>query len=251
MKQGQEEKQNHQNLNELELKNVEINYGTKTIVKDLNWTFKRGKVNLIVGRAGSGKSSLLLFISEFLWDCKGEVLADGAKFKSEGQFSLAFQSPETLFFNPTVGEEVCFALKMRGMAEDEMIEKGKEWLEKWGLETTNYWNRSTIALSGGEKRRVALAACTVFKPPLIMLDEPLAGLDFRGQEELGNLIEDLSKESCVIVVTHEPEIFLRQDSEILYIRDGSANGFTGAEFYKNAIKDEEFYPLPKWYKKKA
>jgi energy-coupling factor transporter ATP-binding protein EcfA2 len=235
-------------INQLKLENVSLTYGKKTIVSDLNYCFNKGGVNLIVGRAGSGKSSLLLFLAGFLKDAQGDVYADQAPFESEGRFSLAFQSPESLFFNPTVGDEVCFALQMRNVPADEAIAQGKLWLSKWGLDPAKYWDRSTLALSGGEKRRVALAACTVFKPPLIMLDEPLAGLDIEGQINLAKLIEEMAQEACVLVVTHEPEIFLRPTTQILYIREGRGDNFDGASFYDASINDEDFYPLPNWFK---
>lgn len=235
-------------INQLNLENVHLKYGKKLVVEPFNHSFTKGGVNLIVGRAGSGKSSLLLFLAGFLKDAEGTILADNEPFKAEGSFSLAFQSPESLFFNPTVGDEVCFALQMRDMPPDQAIAQGKDWLNKWGLDPTQYWERSTLALSGGEKRRVALAACTVFKPPLIMLDEPLAGLDLDGQIKLARLIEEMATESCVLVVTHEPEFFLRPETKILYIREGRADKFDGSEFYKGSMADQDFYPLPSWFK---
>jgi energy-coupling factor transporter ATP-binding protein EcfA2 len=231
----------------LSLHNIDVFYGNKIILKNLNHVFESGKINLIVGRAGCGKSTLLLSLSGFHKEFSGSIMLDDSHFEPDGNFSLAFQNPEQLFFHSDLGSEVCFGLLARGEEPAVAAERGKAWLTRWGLSPEIYWERSTYELSGGEKRRGALASCTVFTPPLIMLDEPLAGLDIQGQAALGGILNELSQSHCVVIVTHEPEVLLRENSNVLFLQDGSGDSYSGRAFFDLAKSDENFYPLPKWF----
>lgn len=232
---------------QLELKNLTVSYGGKAVAENLNGSFGFGRLNLLVGRAGSGKSSLLLAIAGFHTEFSGQILYDGAVFQSAGNFSLIFQDPESLFFNSSVGDEVEYSLRMRELPESEITPRAQQWLQRWGLDPENFYQRHPFELSGGEKRRVALAACTVAMPPIILLDEPLAGLDANGQKALAEMLNQLAYEHIVIVVTHEPEVFLQSDSSVLFLREGQGSWFSGNEFLRQAVHDRDFYPLPRWY----
>ena len=233
----------------LHLDGLTILYDGRKIVSDVTGRFRCGAVNLIVGRAGSGKSSLLLTIAGFHKEFSGKILDDSGAFKPQGNYSLAFQNPESLFFNPTVGDEVEFALRMRGIQESESVERAKNWLERWGLSPEIYYRKHPLELSGGEKRRVAMAACTVLAPPVMLLDEPLAGLDHRGQKRLAEMLQQFAADHVVIVVTHEPEIFLTRHSQVLFLREGQGLWLKGSEFTRRALQDPDFFPLPGWYQK--
>ncbi|RCK78509.1 MAG: ABC transporter ATP-binding protein [Candidatus Ozemobacter sibiricus] len=184
-------------------------------------------LHLIIGPTGSGKTTLLMTLAGFLPPIAGRVrvsegrsttmaageegrpsLADQQEWHGEGRTCLAFQNPEQLFFLPTVGDEVVYALRARGWAAASAESEGRAWLERWGVRPDLFWERNPLTLSGGEKRRVALAACTVFRPPLILLDEPLAGLDGDGQDHLLHVLGGLAAEHLVVVVTHDVEPFL-------------------------------------------
>lgn len=233
----------------LQFDDLTISYNGRKIVSSLSGRFSAGKVNLVVGRAGTGKSSLLLAIAGFQKETCGRISDENGKFEPSGNFSLAFQNPESLFFNASVGDEVEFALRMREFPEAEITERSRNWLARWGLDPESYYDRHPLELSGGEKRRVALAACTVFLPPVILLDEPLAGLDRRGQKALAEMLTIMSGEHIVIVVTHEPEIFLQPSSNLLFLRDGYGSWFSGDDFLRHALRDASFYPLPAWYQR--
>ncbi len=233
----------------LHLERLTILYDGRQIVSDIDGRFCSGAVNLVVGRAGSGKSSLLLAIAGFHKEFAGKILDRNGVFQPQGNFSLAFQNPESLFFNPTVGDEVEFALRMRGLPEREITERAEYWLERWGLAPAIYYRKHPLELSGGEKRRVAMAACTVLAPPVMLLDEPLAGLDHRGQKKLAEMLQQFANDHVVIVVTHEPEIFLTARSQVLFLREGQGLWLTGTEFTSRALQNPDFYPLPAWYKK--
>lgn len=232
---------------QLELKNLTVSYGGKPVAEKLNGSFGCGRINLLVGRAGSGKSSLLLTIAGFHTEFSGQILYDGAVFQPAGNFSLTFQDPESLFFNTSVGDEVEYSLRMREVPENEITPRARQWLQRWGLDPETFYPRHPFELSGGEKRRVALAACTVAMPPVILLDEPLAGLDANGQKALAEMLNQLAHEHIVIVVTHEPEVFLHPDSNILFLREGQGSWFSGDDFLRQAVCNREFYPLPRWY----
>lgn len=234
-------------INKLTLQNFCVSYGTKSVIDAMNGEFFVGAVNLVVGRAGSGKSSLLLAMAGFHKEFSGSIATDGEKFIPDGNFSLTFQNPESLFFNPTVGDEIEFSLRMLSFPASQIRSEAENWLRRWGLEPDLYYHRHPFELSGGEKRRVALAACTVARMPLILLDEPLAGLDGSGQKSLASILESLAREHIVVVVTHEPEIFLTPTSNILFLREGQGSWFNGNDFLRQALTDNLFYPLPEWY----
>lgn len=231
------------------LKDYSLFYNKKEILKGINSTFESGKLNLIVGRSGCGKSSLLSAIAGFHNEILGKILLDGEEFHPDGNFALAFQNPENLFFNSTVLEEISFALLNFKYTSQEAKVKSFEWMSNWDLSPNEYAYMNPLKLSGGEKRRVALAACTVFLPKIIMLDEPLAGLDIKRQILISKLLNDIAKDKCIIIVTHEPEILLKDNSNVLYINNnGIGENYTGKEFILKAINDEEFYPLPRWFR---
>lgn len=230
---------------ELTLENVELFYEKTRVCGPVNCSFKRGRINLIVGRAGSGKSTLLKTIAGFHDRFSGRILADNQPFKADGNIALAFQNPENLFFNPTVGEEVAFALCNRQDNEPRL--KAREWLEKWGIPAEKFWHKHPIELSGGEKRKVALCACTVLLPDVILLDEPFAGLDFSGQKRLGEIIEEIACDHIVLVVTHDPEAFLHFSDTVLYLQNDGALFSDTEDFVRRALTSAGFYPLPNWY----
>jgi energy-coupling factor transporter ATP-binding protein EcfA2 len=233
---------------QLELNNLKLFYGRNEICGPFNCTFTQGKINLIVGRAGSGKSTLLKTIGGFHYEKSGQILLNAQPFKPAGKIALAFQNPENLFFNPTVQEEVCYALRQKAEQSGQEQETfGKEWLEKWGLNSESFWFKHPMELSGGEKRKVALSACTVLQPPVIMLDEPLAGLDYQGQLKLIEVIEELAADHIVLLVTHDPEILLSKASGVLFLQPNDCRFFQVNQFVKNALCDTDFYPLPPWY----
>ncbi|MBU1106899.1 MAG: energy-coupling factor ABC transporter ATP-binding protein [Candidatus Riflebacteria bacterium] len=234
-------------VTELKLNNIKVKYGSATLLDNLCGNFTRGQLNLIVGRAGSGKSTLLRTIAGFHKEFSGSIMADDKAFDPSGNISLVFQNPEALFFNGSVGEEVGYALKMRGVLPDEIECTSKKWLQQWGLDPECCWHRHPLELSGGEKRRLALAACTVFLPPVVLLDEPLAGLDVKGQHALADMLKAMATDHIVIVVTHEPEALMTDSSSLLYLRSGCGLWFTPETFLYQALSESDFFPLPHWY----
>ncbi len=231
----------------LNIGNLIIKFNDVPFVGPIEAVFESGHLNMIVGPSGCGKSTLLKLIAGFHKDFTGALTLDDDYFEPEGNVALAFQNPETIFFNPTVYEEISYSLRVGGYNRDNLKDICYDWMKKWGLEPDIYSEKYPFKLSGGEKRRVALAACTILKPKIILLDEPLAGLDRAGQNDLSEIIYSLSQEHIVIVVTHEPEILLKENSSILYLNNQATNEFDCSTFLSKAILDSNFYPLPEWY----
>lgn len=238
------------NSKNLILKDISIGFKNNVLMQGINCSFDNNGVNLVIGKSGSGKTTLLKTIAGFHKQNSGKIFLNNNEFKPLGNFALAFQNPEVLFFNPTVGEEILFGLNQKKHNEESKIELGKEWLRKWGLEPDKFWDRHPMSLSGGEQRRVALAACTVFNPEIIMLDEPLAGLDSKGQNDINNVIKALSHESIVIVVTHDIKNLLEIACSIsAFTRDKVYYFNSIRKFLKTCLSDDSIYKLPSWYVK--
>lgn len=233
----------------LQLEGLVAGRDGRAVVGPLTGAFPGPGLHLLVGRAGSGKTTLLMTLAGFLPALSGGARVGQEAWSAEGKVCLAFQNPETLFFLPTVGEEVTYALRARGQPPDAAEAAGGEWLSRWGLPSQAFWGRNPLTLSGGEKRRAALAACTVFRPPLVLLDEPLAGLDGEGQDSLLAVLAGLAAEALVIVVTHDVEAFLPHARGLLVVGGGVGEWFgDGRLFLAAALARPDLFPLPDWYR---
>lgn len=234
---------------EFKLGNLTIKHGSDFQLGPIEAWFENGRTNLVVGKSGCGKTTLLKTIAGFHKEYSGAMIFDNDYWNPEGNVALAFQNPESLFFNSTVFEEISYSLKVSGVPSDVIASRTKAWMEKWGLNPEKYSDKYPFRLSGGEKRRVALAACTIFEPKLILLDEPLAGLDNDGKSKLADTIRSLSEKSVVIIVTHEPDILLDENAQVLYISKNKVFPLSAIEFVSQAMHLRDFYPLPEWYVK--
>lgn len=244
-------------MNRIKIEKLSAGFDDRPVVRELSCSLGKGGIHLMLGRAGSGKTTLLKTIAGFQLPIGGRIMrlaSDGDQAEpwiAAGKVCLAFQNPETLFFCPTVAEEVCFALTSRDVDRVEAEQRGRIWLEKWGLSPEIFWKRNPLHLSGGEKRRVALAACTIFLPDLILLDEPLAGMDTYGQKQLSLILSELCREHVLVVVTHDPAVLLPFAQSVLVLSSNSDhwNWFSHpADFLQAALDDRNLYPLPNYYR---
>jgi len=181
-----------------------------TALKDVNLTIDRGECVAIMGENGAGKTTLIKHFNGLLKPTKGTVIVDGNNTKdlSVAQLSrkvgLVFQNPDHQFFSETVEEEVAFALKNFGFQEDEIKRRVDQALERMGL--TQYRQNSPFNLSGGEKKRLAIASVVVFNPDYLILDEPTIGQDYLQKLEIIDIIRSFLKEGkTVVIVTHDLE----------------------------------------------
>jgi energy-coupling factor transport system ATP-binding protein len=197
----------------LELKDVRHVYGAGTpfeveALRGVSLGVEQGEVLGIVGGTGSGKSTLVRHMNLLLTPTSGEVLVDGVDARSleksalRRRVGLVFQFPESALFAPTVEEDVAFAPQRLGLDEEEVRDRVGESLRVLGAE--DLAGRSPFALSGGEKRRVAIAGVLAMGPEVLVLDEPTAGLDPATREELLSLIRNLRRAGIsVVLVSHD------------------------------------------------
>lgn len=182
-----------------------------TALKDVNLVIPDGQFIGLIGHTGSGKSSLVQHLNGLMKPTGGEVYfngqdiadADYDKKQLRSDVGLVFQYPEHQLFEADVFSDVCFGPKNLGLSRKEVELRAYEALKVVGLED-EYFYQSPFDLSGGQKRRVAIAGVIAMKPKVLILDEPTAGLDPKGREEILNLIKKLHEEMgiTIILVSH-------------------------------------------------
>ena len=185
----------------------------------------------IVGQTGSGKSTLVQMLNGLSMPTAGAIFVDGEDTKVlckktkttkllKKKVGLVFQFPEYQLFEETILKDVAFGLINYGMKKEEAYEKAKEFILKVGLSET-YFEKSPFELSGGEKRKVAIAGILALEPEILVLDEPTAGLDPKSKSDLLNLIEKLHDEGkTVILVTHNMEIVRKYANHVILLEKG-------------------------------
>ncbi len=204
---------------------------SKVAVDNINLTVSRGEFVAIVGHTGSGKTTFVQHLNALIRVQSGELYVLEhclhnkkvdlkALRKSVG---MVFQYPEYQLFADTVLDDVCFGLKNFGVADKtEREEMAKKAIELVGLNFDTVKNKSPFDLSGGEKRRVALAGVLAMNPQLLVLDEPTAGLDPRGKKEILSIVSSLNKQQnvTVVMVSHDMNEVYENADRIVVFRDG-------------------------------
>ncbi len=196
-----------------------------TALKGVSLTIDRGECIAIMGENGAGKTTLIKHFNGLLKPTRGAVLVDGSNTMdlSVAQLSrkvgLVFQNPEHQFFSETVEDEVAFALKNFGFQGDEIKQRVDQVLERMGL--THYRQSSPFNLSGGEKKRLAIASVVVFNPDYLILDEPTIGQDYLQKREIIGIIRSFLKEGkAVVIVTHDLEFVVDLRPRIILMSQG-------------------------------
>lgn len=195
----------------------------------------------IIGGTGSGKSTLVQHLNLLLAPTYGRVLIDGAdaltldRTELRRRVGLVFQSPEQALFAPTVEEDVAFAPRRLGLGDEEVRERVSQTLELFGVEELA--GRSPFALSGGERRRVAMAGVLAMGPEVFVLDEPTAGLDPAARGDLLELVGSLNRSgTSVVLVSHDLDEVAEVADRICVLDDGTvrAAGTPEEVFYGDA-----------------
>jgi len=194
-------------------------------LKGASLTVNDGEFIALMGQNGAGKTTLVKHFNGLLKPNKGEVLIDGVNTKDVSVATLArkvglvFQNPDHQFFCETVEKEVSFALKNFGF-EEGTIEKRVNWALNL-LDLTQYRDASPFMLSGGERKRVALASILAWDPQIVILDEPTIGQDHAQKERLRQFIVQLNAQGkTVIIVTHDIEFVAECKPRIILMADG-------------------------------
>lgn len=219
----------------IELSNVTYTYGKgtpfeKTALRDINVTIAEGSFVGIIGHTGSGKSTFVQHLNGLLTPTSGSVLIDGvnsgdkteeAKQKRHS-VGMVFQYPEHQLFEETIADDIAFGPRNLGCSEEEVDSRVRESMAFVGLDYDTYANRSPFHLSGGQMRRVAIAGVIAMNPKYLILDEPSAGLDPFGREEIFQQIIDLHKKKgiTVILVSHNMEDIARMADRLLVLDKG-------------------------------
>ena len=221
---------------QIKISNLSYTYLAKTpneveALHNVSLDIPEGKITAIIGHTGSGKSTLIQTLNGLLLPTSGEVkvgeyLVTNKKKKNKKikelrkSLAIVFQFPEYQLFEETVEKDVAFGLKNYGYKEVEAIKLAHKALEEVGIDKS-FYKRSPFELSGGEKRRVAIAGIIALNPDILVLDEPTAGLDPKGSKIILNLINKFNKEGkTIILVTHDMNIVLNYSDHVVVMNDG-------------------------------
>ena len=233
----------------LETQNLTYKYsvGTpfeKVAIEDISISVEKGDFIGIIGHTGSGKSTLVQHLNGLLKPTSGTILLDGKDIHSDKNFTrqarfkvgLCFQYPEYQLFENTVYEDIAFGPKNMKLSKEEIKERVLREAEFVGVRN-DMLQKSPFDLSGGEKRRVAIAGVMAMQPEILILDEPSAGLDPKGRKVISEMIEQYRKNtgSTVIVVSHSMEDVAESADKVLVMNKGKVEYFASVdEVFSNA-----------------
>ena len=201
-------------------------------LKNVDLTLEEGKITAIIGETGSGKSKLVQHLNALLLPTQGELEVCGKRISAKEKpknlkelrknVGLVFQFPEYQLFEESVEKDIAFGPKNFGASSEEASAIAKRILPYVGL-GEEYLQRSPFELSGGQKRRVAIAGILAMDPNVLVLDEPTAGLDPQGAREMMELFVRMNREfhKTVLLVTHDMEHVLRYCDDVVVVKDGS------------------------------
>jgi energy-coupling factor transport system ATP-binding protein len=215
-------------------------------LKDISLLVEKGEFLGVIGHTGSGKSTLMQHMIGLMQPTHGMVVVDGhnlaerkERILARGLVGMVFQYPEYQLFEETVGKDVAFGPRNMGVPEEEIEARVEESLRLVGLAPEIFSDKSPFDLSGGEKRRAAIAGVIAMHPSYLLLDEPMAGLDPRGRQSVIDMLHALrEKTGCAIVmISHSMDDVARNAERILVLKDGEAvNCDTPERVFQNAEK---------------
>ena len=201
----------------------------KKALDDISLTIRSGEFIGIIGHTGSGKSTLIQHLNGLNRASSGQIFIDGKKIYEDGypmrqlrfRVGLVFQYPEYQIFETTVLKDICFGPKNQGLSEEEAGGRARAAMRMVGLDES-YENKSPFELSGGQKRRVAIAGILAMNPEVLVLDEPTAGLDPKGRDDILGVLKQLHRESgiTVVLVSHSMEDVADYASRIIVLDKG-------------------------------
>lgn len=218
----------------IQLEHIHYTYSAGTAyekhaLKDVSLEIPQGQFAGVIGHTGSGKSTLIQHLNGLLKATSGKFYYNGEDVYAEkynmknlrSQVGLVFQYPEHQLFEVDVFTDVCFGPKNQGLSPVECEERAKEALELVGL-PEKYYRQSPFELSGGQKRRAAIAGVLAMRPKVLVLDEPTAGLDPRGRDDILEQVAHLHRQTgmTVILVSHSMEDIARYVERIVVMNRG-------------------------------
>ena len=218
----------------MKLENVSFTYSPNTAyeihaLKNVNLDIRDGEFIGLIGHTGSGKSTLVQHFNGLMKATSGAIYYNGENIYAEGysmkqlrgKVGLVFQYPEHQLFEVDVLTDVCFGPKNQGLPKDEVEKRAKKALQMVGLKE-KYYKQSPFELSGGQKRRVAIAGVLAMEPEVLILDEPTAGLDPKGRDEILAQLKRIHEERhiTIILVSHSMEDVAKYVGRIIVMNQG-------------------------------
>ena len=231
---------------QISLKDVSYTYNYKTpyareVLKDINLNVEEGSYTVIIGKTGSGKSTLIEHINGLLLPTQGEVLVNNVlitnpKSKKEKRelakklkvlrqdVAVLFQFSEQQLFETSVLKDIIFAPLNYGISEERAISKAKELIKLVGLDES-YLDKSPFELSGGEMRKVALCGVLALEPKVLILDEPTVALDYKSREEIMTMVKKLKDElnMTIVLISHNMNYVLEYADKVFVLKNGKIN----------------------------
>ncbi|MGO1581113.1 MAG: energy-coupling factor transporter ATPase [Peptoniphilaceae bacterium] len=219
----------------IEIKNLTHIYGLATTFEkkaldNINLNIKKGDFIGLIGHTGSGKSTLIQHLNGLIKASSGQVYIDGVDIGAKGvklrkirqKVGLVFQYPEYQLFEETIEKDIAYGPMNQGLSGIELSQRVEETMDLVGLDYDEYKDRSPFELSGGQKRRVAIAGVLAMKPEVLILDEPTAGLDPSGRDEILSRIKNIYKNSdiTIILVSHSMEDIANIAKRIVVMSNG-------------------------------
>ena len=212
----------------LEVKNLKYSYNKDyQALKGVSLKVERGQMVALLGKNGAGKSTLFLNLNGIYEPDEGKVFIDGEELKYDKKsllkfrqkVGIVFQNPDDQIFAPTVEEDVAFGPLNLGLSMEEVQDRVEEALERVGM--SGLEKKAPHHLSGGQKKRVAIAGILAMKPEIMVLDEPTAGLDPQGVSDLSELLNELNEEGITIIIsTHEVDLVPNYADKVFVLVDG-------------------------------
>ena len=231
-------------------------------LSNINLEIKEGEIHTIIGHSGSGKSTLIKHINGLLKADKGKVIVDGYEIlntkKTQKQLkairkkaSIVFQFPELQLFAETVEKDIMFGPMSFGASLQEAKALAKKYINVVGL-SNDLLQRSPFELSGGQKRRVAIAGILAIQPQILIVDEPTAALDPVGKEEIMSIFKNLNQQQglTIILVTHNMDDVWKYSDSVSVLKEGKIQ-FTGSPqqlFRHESFLEDNSIDLPKHIK---
>ena len=218
----------------MKLENVSFTYSPNTAyeihaLKNVNLDIRDGEFIGLIGHTGSGKSTLVQHFNGLMKATSGAIYYNGENIYAEGysmkqlrgKVGLVFQYPEHQLFEVDVLTDVCFGPKNQGLPKEEVEKRAKKALQMVGLKE-KYYKQSPFELSGGQKRRVAIAGVLAMEPEVLILDEPTAGLDPKGRDEILDQLKRIHEERhiTIILVSHSMEDVAKYVGRIIVMNQG-------------------------------
>ncbi|MBZ9571022.1 ATP-binding cassette domain-containing protein [Methanobrevibacter sp. TMH8] len=215
-------------MNIIEAKNITYLYpdGTKAL-DNINFNVEKGQIVSLLGKNGAGKSTLFLHFNGIFEPESGQILVDGEELKYDKKsllkvrqkVGIVFQNPDDQLFAPTVEEDVAFGPLNIGLSQEETKKRVTDALARVGME--GFEKKPPHHLSGGQKKRVAIAGILAMGPEIMVLDEPTSGLDPKGASKILKLLYELNNEGMTIIIsTHDVDLVPLYSNKVNIIRDG-------------------------------